>query len=306
MFVLILVEARADLSSKQARKLIMRMPGFDLPTSAVRVKRISVSGDSSAEVTAEIQIAFRLTQNTQGHWRILEVRTGPNQWEPIEFIASGNATEKAQSGCDASDLRSSPFSTEPSVKRARCLLAGLLGVQLPSDAVRIKSISTLALPLASSSSAVAETVVHVELRLTKEKSGWLVTGAGSGKGDWLNPQVVFATISEEKRKKARAELEEIASALEVFRAQRGFYVPSEMQHILMDHLSPRYLSRVIRIDPWHQPYRYSGERDRFTLSSTGPDGKENTADDILISNPLRKSRFRAFQTKLLTASCRGC
>src|SRR5205085_1044204 len=27
---------------------------------------------------------------------------------------------------------------------------------------------------------------------------------------------------------------------------------------LLDHLSPRYLKRVIRIDPWHNPYRYEG------------------------------------------------
>jgi hypothetical protein len=55
----------------------------------------------------------------------------------------------------------------------------------------------------------------------------------------------------------------------------------------MDHLSPRYLPRVIRIDPWQRPYKYQGERDRFTLRSLGADGKDGTADDIELAGPSR-------------------
>jgi len=40
---------------------------------------------------------------------------------------------------------------------------------------------------------------------------------------------------------------------------------------------------VLRLDPWNQPYQYQGERDRFTLSSSGPDRKSKTADDITVS-----------------------
>ena len=50
----------------------------------------------------------------------------------------------------------------------------------------------------------------------------------------------------------------------------------------IDYLTPRYLVQVIRVDPWHQPYKYLGERDHFTLRSTGPDGKADTPDDILV------------------------
>jgi hypothetical protein len=72
--------------------------------------------------------------------------------------------------------------------------------------------------------------------------------------------------------------------LEKFRAERGFYVASDEQRVLIDHLSPRYLRRVIRVDPWHRLYQYQGERDRFSLRSDGPDGKQNTADDVVISS----------------------
>jgi type II secretion system (T2SS) protein G len=286
LLLLSFVETRADLSPKQARKLITRMAGFDLPSSAVRVKAVSASSDSSAEASAEIQTAFRLTKNVQGHWRVLEVKTGPNQWEAIELIAS---LQKMDSGCDASDVRTRSLATEPRVKRVRCLLADILGVQLPSDAIRIKTISALSLPMASNPSVVVEAVVRVDLRFTRDKSGWVVTGVRGGNSDWLNPQAIFASLNEEKRKKARAELEEIARALEVFGGERGFYVSSDLHQVLINHLSPRYLSRVIRLDPWNQPYRYKGAGDHFTLVSMGPDGKENTADDILVAGSLRKS-----------------
>lgn len=262
------------------------MAGFDLPSSTVRIKAVSASSDSSAEVSAEIQTAFRVAKNVQGHWRVLEVKTGPTQWEAIELIAS---LQKREPGCDAAELPTRSFATEPGVKRVRCLLANLLGVQLPSDAIRIKTISTLSLPMASSPSAVVEAVIRVELHLTRDNSGWAVTGIRGGNSEWLNPQAIVASLNEGKRKRARAELDEIVLALEAFRAERGFYVSSNLHEVLINHLSPRYLSRVIRLDPWHQPYRYNGASDHFTLVSMGPDGKENSADDILVAGSLRKS-----------------
>jgi type II secretion system (T2SS) protein G len=52
---------------------------------------------------------------------------------------------------------------------------------------------------------------------------------------------------------------------------------------LIDRLNPRYLARVIRIDPWRQPYEYEGTGTSFVLRSAGPDEKANTADDVTIS-----------------------
>ena len=72
----------------------------------------------------------------------------------------------------------------------------------------------------------------------------------------------------------------MAKALEAFRRDRGTFVVSDSHPVAIDFLSPRYLARVIRVDPWHQPYKYQGERDHFTLRSTGPDRKDNTPDDI--------------------------
>ena len=90
-----------------------------------------------------------------------------------------------------------------------------------------------------------------------------------------------------KRSAASEELTTIAKALSDFRRDRGSFVVSDKESVLIDHLSPRYLARVIRVDPWKQPYTYQGQRDRFTLSSSGPDRKEATADDIIVTGPVR-------------------
>ena len=95
----------------------------------------------------------------------------------------------------------------------------------------------------------------------------------------------MASANETKAMQARGELDAIARALVAFRTERQSYVASDSHAVLIDYLSPRFLSRVLRLDPWHQPYQYRGERESFTLRSFGPDRKENTDDDIVVSSP---------------------
>ena len=278
------VDARADLSAKQARKLITRVAGIELPNGDVRVKRISSTGNSAAEATAEIKAIFRLSTNTDGFWRVGELRVGQDRWEDLGPVAA-REKDVASSACDNPDFRLVRASTEPSTKRARCLIAAVLGVNLPSDAVRIKSISPLELPLASRPSAVVESLITADFRFAMDSGKWVITALRTGDRDWVSPEVLVASANEIKRMRAREEMESMARALVRFRSERQSYVMSDSHTVLVDHLSPRFLSRVIRLDPWHEPYRYRGERDSFTLRSLGPDHKENTADDIVVSSP---------------------
>lgn len=170
------VEAADELSASQARKLIANMAGAKLPTSAVRVREVSVTG-SSAVVVAQVETAFRFERGGDGKWRVAEIRTGDDRWEDV------GAIERA--------------------------------------------------------------------------------------------------VNAEKAARARAELESLATALEAYRRERGFYVVAADERALEDHLNPRYLARILRVDPWHKPYLYEGARDSYTLRSSGPDGKEDTADDII-------------------------
>jgi hypothetical protein len=105
-----------------------------------------------------------------------------------------------------------------------------------------------------------------------------------GNGPWLNLEGFPEALESIKRAQASDELKAIARALDEFRRDTGSYVASDKESVLIDFLSPRYLPDVIRFDPWHRPYQYWGDRDRFTLLSVGPDGKSDTADDVKLSS----------------------
>lgn len=284
---LLAVEARAELSSSQARKLITRMAGFELPNNSVRVKSITTNNDSLVQTTAEILATFRLVPNEHGLWRAVEVRTGPNRWESLELLSSSSEVETATSHCDISS-RSNNGAPEPSTKRARCVIAALLGVQLPSDAVRIKSVDASMLSFGSSPSSVVEALITVDVRFERATGkSWQVSGVRTGNRDWVDLGAWVAAANQEKANRARADLQAMAQALEKFRAERQTYVISDSHSVLIDHLSPRFMNRVIRLDPWNRPYQYRGDSGTFTLRSSGPDGKENTSDDITLSGPVK-------------------
>jgi len=287
LLALAAADVRADLKPNQARKSITRMPGFELTNGSVRVRSITLLTAGTAEVAAEIKTVFKLQKNEQGHWRVAEIRTRPDRWEEIDFIArslNSPTIEAASSPCTAFDPPSKGSSGGlPTLKRTRCLLGSLLGVGSPSDAIRIQEVSPLEIPLGTQPSAAVIAWIRADVRLVNGSKGWQVTELRTGTKDWAKLDTIIAAVEGMKRDRARTELALIAKALEAFRQDRGFYVVSEQQAVVIDHLNPRYLSQVIRIDPWHQPYRYQGDRDHFTLRSVGPDGKENTADDILVN-----------------------
>jgi hypothetical protein len=281
--------AKGELSTKQARKLIAGISGFALKTSAVRVNSVRPVDAANVEASAEIATAFRFEKNQAGQWRVVEFRSGQDQWQSVELITQALKVGPNVGACDAAGLAVDPSTiSEPNNKRARCLLAELLGIQLPSDSVRIKTILPLSLPLTSKSSAMIEALVDADFRFNKgPKGSWRVAGVRTGSRDWVDPEIVLSALNTEKAAGARADLEEIARALEGFRGHRGSYVESKSERVLIDFLSPRYLSRVIRLDPWRRPYLYEGTRDQFTLRSAGPDGKSNTPDDVTVISASR-------------------
>jgi len=287
LLVFAAAEARADLKPNQVRKPLTRMSGFELTNGAVRVKSVTATTAGTAEAVAEIRTVFKLQKDPQGNWRVTQIRTRPDVWEDLDFIAralNAPAFNTSASPCTAPDP---PFKSssaiQPTVKRARCLLGDLFGVEVPSDAIRIQEVSPLEIPLGDQPSAVVVAWIRVDARLVNGSKGWQVTELRTGKNNWANLAAVITAVNEMKRAQARIELVAIAKSLESFRKDRGFYVVSDSHAVLIDHLSPRYLPVVVRVDPWSQPYKYAGDRDHFTLRSLGADHKENTADDIVFS-----------------------
>ena len=97
------VDARADLSAAQARKAITRIAGFELKSSAVRVKSISGSSASTADVAAEIRTVFKFETDKEGRWRVAEIRTGQERWEDLDLIAHSLGAEVTKGDCNALD-----------------------------------------------------------------------------------------------------------------------------------------------------------------------------------------------------------
>ncbi|HWN09464.1 MAG TPA: type II secretion system protein GspG [Pyrinomonadaceae bacterium] len=277
---------RAPLKPSQVRKPLTRMPGFELTNGAVRVKSATMVG-AAAEATAEIRNVFRLEKDLQGNWRVAEIRTRPDRWEYIDFIAralNGSSPGASPNPCTAPDPPfKSSSSIQPTVKRTRCLLGSLLGIEVPSDAIRIQEVAPLEIPMGDRPSATVVAWVRVDARLINGPKGWQVTELRTGNNNWANLAAVIARVDEIKRAQARTELAATAKALESFRKDRGSYVVTDSHTVLIDYLNPRYLSVVVRVDPWSQPYQYQGTPNHFTLRSLGADGKENTTDDVVLS-----------------------
>src|SRR5215813_13275961 len=163
-------------------------------------------------------------------------------------------------------------------KEARRLIARMAGIQLPSDAVRIKDVSSLG----NSATVVAQ--VETAFRFEKGGDGkWRVAEIRTGDRRWEDVDTLVKALNVEKTSRARAELESIATALESYRREHGSYLESKTEGALIDNLNPRYISTIIRVDPWHQPYEYEGTRTSFVLRSNGPDGKPNTPDDVIVT-----------------------
>ncbi|HKE59469.1 MAG TPA: type II secretion system protein GspG [Pyrinomonadaceae bacterium] len=287
LFAFTATNAQAALSEKQARKLIAKMEGMSLPGHAVRVDQVRSTGSNTAEATAELELVFRFTHESSGRWRINEIRTGQDRWEELDVIAQAAQFELPKNNCAELDQLGRIISRSSlEGKHARCLVASLFGVNLPSDAVRIKSVSDLGLPLGTEVYGLAVALVQADFRFSKDSSGWRVVALRTGNRDWVSLEGLTAQIDAVKRARATDELNTVAGALAAYSRIRGSFVVSDKESVLIDHLSPRYLGRVIRVDPWHNPYQYQGETGHFTLRSVGPDGKPDTADDIIVTRSL--------------------
>ena len=272
---------RAQLNSSRARGALRRMAGIELTNGAVRVKTVTDASKTTANVTAELRTVFRLEQDEGGHWRVAEVRVAPDRWEDVALLSNALSSPFPVDECSAPGFqfgRKAPI--EPTPKRVRCLLGSLLGISVPSDAVRIQEIAPSPVPLASKTSATVVAWIGVEARAVNEAKGWRVFELRTGDRDWVNLDQLVAAVNQQKQIRARADMQRIADALERYRADKGAYLVSDSHAVLIDHLSPVYIREVIRLDPWRQPYKYVGQRHTFTLVSPGPDGKDGTADDI--------------------------
>jgi len=267
-------------SMKDARRAITRIADFELSNDAVRVETVMPLGTTAGtmvEVAARITTAFRARKQGEGgdvRWRVEAFRAADQRWEEIDFYTSaiGVAIAPARATLDAlvNDLAVQQLTDKK------------LG-ELRRGSLRAEKFSPLL------SSAVVSIEIEAGFRLERAGDGrWRVAGVRFGSGSdgdrWLSVAALVAAADAAKLARAREELQSVRAALETYRRERGSYVVADDHATLIDHLSPHYLPRVVRLDPWHRPYRYDGTRDRYVLRSDGADGRTDTADDVALDN----------------------
>jgi hypothetical protein len=306
------------LKEKDARRVIAETPGFALRTGAVKVKEVSPAGMSPVKVSAGVTVAFRLVRvedesvpQTGGlfkvkRWRAAEFRTGDRAWDEFDLVAESLGVERLEAARRALEELATEFEARQSKVGAgweatardvedEASHAGEVGAKkkekkkdepakkaaepLTRGSLTLKQLSLMG------SSGVAEVEVAADFILSKDARGkWRVTSVEVG-GEMLSDlDTLRRSIDVRKAVRAREDLAVMREALEAFRRERGFYVVGEDSVVLLDHLSPHYAKRIIRLDPWHNPYRYAGTTAAYTLASDGPDGKRGTADDVTISH----------------------
>jgi hypothetical protein len=171
------------------------------------------------------------------------------------------------------------FARELGAREARERIAAALGFDKP-DAVRIKNISP-----GMGGEAIVEAQFDASFRFAQGKDGnWNVVEVRTGDRKWESLELIQTAVRKEKELRTTADMRTLVTALEAFRRERGFYVEADTNSALVDNLSPRYLSAIIRLDAWSHEFEYKGSATGYRLASLGPDGKPRTGDEIVIEN----------------------
>ena len=302
------------LKESDARRAVAEAPGFALAKGAVKVKEVSPAGSAPVTVSAGVTVAFRLVRvedegaaQTGGvfkvkRWRAAEFRTGDRSWEEFDLIADSVGPERLEAARRALEELVAEFEAQQvAAARTDAVVVPPIPVagadkdqkkaQQKDEAAKTAAPLTrgpLTIKLLSlmGSSAVAEVEVAAVFNVSKDARGkWRATSIEVGGETARDLGALWLTVNARKAARAREDLAEISEGLEAFRRERGFYVVGEDSVVLFDHLSPRHAKRIIRLDPWHNPYRYTGTQASYTLASDGPDGKRHTADDVTLTGP---------------------
>jgi len=109
----------------------------------------------------------------------------------------------------------------------------------------------------------------------------------------VGPRVI-KHLGESKTKTAMLQIDELSSALDLYRLEIGSYPTTEqgLQALVekpagVEQWNGPYLRKsTVRLDPWGQPYKYRspGEHDNFdiyTYGADGAEGGEGEARDVL-------------------------
>jgi hypothetical protein len=166
------------------------------------------------------------------------------------------------------------------LKQIRALLQSLGGANLSSQQVELKSIFSGV----GADNTVVEARIETAFRLARSGGEWKVAEIRLGDRQWESVELLETALRREKERRTTAMLKRLADGLEAYRRDKGQWVVAAEIAVLLDHLSPQYLSEPLRFDWWGTQFVYRGMAANYQLSSAGADRKPGTADDLVIEN----------------------
>ncbi len=132
---------------------------------------------------------------------------------------------------------------------------------------------------------VAEIRVKTAVMLSKKEDKWTIEQIRIGDRRWADADAVMAVINKRLDESTLKRLKEVSQGLDRYLAAKG-EVPNVTQVArLMDLLNPEYMPEAVFSDSRGNPlcYRRLSER-RYEVRSAGPDGRLDTADDLVLRN----------------------
>jgi hypothetical protein len=163
---------------------------------------------------------------------------------------------------------------------ARNAVMESLGLKLKKENMQVSKVSQV-----SDEHAVVEATVKTGFKFDLVNNRWVLREVRIGDRKWEDVDLVLEGIKKEKIARTRDLMTKTAEGLESYRKQFNQYPDVTDYQKLSDLLTPTYVPQVIRLDAWSNPFIYRFmSKDSYKLISMGPDEKEGTSDDIVMTN----------------------
>jgi hypothetical protein len=165
---------------------------------------------------------------------------------------------------------------------ARKKIAAIGQSNLIPDAIEVRRIVSQ-----TDTSAIAEATITLafQFKRASKNSDWRVEAVRLGDRDWISLDELLAAINEGRRRTTSDSMQQLADGIEKYRAANGALPTARDITALSDTLHPRYMNVLVREDGWGHAiiYEVTGNA-TYRLLSLGPDGRQGTSDDIVVSN----------------------
>src|SRR5438128_1140913 len=159
---------------------------------------------------------------------------------------------------------------------ARKKIADIGQSKLVPDAIEIRRIVSQ-----TDTQAIVEATITLAFQFKRDNpnADWRIDAVRLGDRDWISLDELLAAINDGRRRTTLKSMQQLAEAIEKYRATNGS--PPNARDIveLTDILHPLYMSQLIREDGWGNPITYEvAANQTFRLVSGGADGQRGTAD----------------------------